>query len=173
MRDSANLRPIDTARKAAIGGVPQMKERDIVGAEESFDGRIEIVCPDQCRIDDFFGFRVGADDELLPEIVVRRASDRSPVAIDLFAALLGQDEHWAILVIRARLRERCEARQDQLLSGLGPAKDVAAGLAALGFDAPYGLAEVVNTFAADAIQEGGGDWGDDDRRRWSRNGECV
>ena len=150
-----------------------MKERDIVGAEESFDGGIEIVCPDQCRIDDLFGFRVGAHDKLLPEIVVRRAGDGKGGAEHLFAAVLGKDEHRAILVIRARLRERCEAGQDQLLPGPRSAKDVAAGLAALGFDAPYGLAEVVDTFAADAIQEGGGDRGDGDRRRWFRNGECV
>ena len=65
------LPPIDAARKAAVGGVAQMKERDIVGAEESFDGRIEIACRDQRRVDDLFGVRVGADDKLLPEIVGR------------------------------------------------------------------------------------------------------
>ena len=57
-------------RAATMGGVAEVKERNILRSEEPFDGGVEIVRLDQRRIDDFFGFRIGADDELLPEVVL-------------------------------------------------------------------------------------------------------
>jgi hypothetical protein len=57
-------------------------------------------------------------------------------------------------VIRAGLRKRSEAGQDQFFSGPGTAKDVAARLTALRYDALHGLAEVVDAVDADSDEEG-------------------